>query len=466
MNSRWVQLVLILGVLITTPSQGVEISESAILLYQQHYGQSPEGVYLQGDWLFVIAEQKKEDRSHPSIYYEGKTMLKTQALLKRYVLQQADLSALKKHSVQGRLGLDIDELILSGDFYAFSLNAISIKVLENKADKIRYRRVTALKLIELSKAKLQLVAESRLENIVNYVLNQAENRSDNALLARYYFDLGLLREAYFYKWQQLSQDYYLVNYPALDSTPFQSRQLLRQVLTTPVEEYDLNWLQQLPANPELLAQVKENIGGLDRIGQSLLDILLLPAVLAEQQTMLWDRVKQALNFLEPNRSIQAELNFMQASRESMQQTVFETDLLAQVMKQQGFLIIDEKYSAEPSAQFKQAKALFEQGKSVNSVAELLRQAIRSAPRHAESWVYYGSVLKYQKKYQQALAAFQQASLLNHADTENQANIAAIYLQLKQTAIAKAYLYYLQQQPITNVSAYTQKVMTQLKQIKD
>jgi len=466
MNTRWVRLALIVSILITTPSYGDEQGQSPILIYQQQYAQSPVGVYTQGEWLFVIAEQEKGDGSQPAMHYEGKTMLQTQALLKRYVLQQTDFLALKQHGFKGRLGVDVNELILSGDFYDFSLNAVEVKVLENKSDKMHHRRVTALKVTELSQAKLNLLSQNHIEHLLRYLFTQAESKSNNALLARYYFDLGLLREAYFYKWQQLSKDYYLVNYPALDAAPFQARQLLRQVLTTEAKNYNLDWLQQLPANPELFAQIKENIGGLDRIGQSLLDVLLLPALTNEKQAVVWHRSKQALSFIEPNKAVQSELDFFQASREALQSETLNSELLSEVLNQQGFLIIEEKYSAESNSYFQQAKILFDQGKSIDKVAELLRKSIQKSPRHAGSWVYYGSVLKYQKHYHQALAAFQQASLLNHSGIVNQANIADIYLQLKQTAIAKPYLYYLQQLSTENVSAYTKKVITNLQQIKD
>jgi len=466
MNTRWVRLALIVSTLITTPSYGDEQGQSPILIYQQQYVQSPVGVYTQGEWLFVIAEQEKGDGSQPAMHYEGETMLQTQALLKRYVLQQADFLALKQHGFKGRLGADVDELIQSGDFYDFSLNAVAVKVLENTSDKMRHRRVTALKGAELSQLKVNLLPQKRIEYLLRHLFTQAESKKNNALLARYYFDLGLLREAYFYKWQQLSKDYYLVNYPVSDATPFQTRQLLRQVLTTEAKNYDLDWLQQLPANPELFAQIKGQVGGLDRIGQSLLDILLLPALANEQQSIAYSRSKHALSFIEPNKSVQAELDFFQASRGEGQQKALNSDLLSAVLNQQGFLIIDEKYSAESNAYFQQAKALFDQGKSIDKVAGLLRKSIQKSPRHADSWVYYGSVLKYKKQYTQALSAFQQASLLNHNNIENQANIADIYLQLKQTAIAKTYLYYLQQSSTENVSEYTQKVITYLQQIKD
>jgi len=462
MKSIVIQTAFIAASLLTTPVY----SKEPILIYQQNYTESAVGVYPQGEWLFVVAEQEKLSSNQPSIYYEGKTMLQTQALLKRYVLQHAQLKDLKQHGFTGRLAIDLDELIASGDFYNFSLDAIQVKILENNADKNRHRRVTALKISELSLAKAKLLKHADINLLVSRLLKLAAQKSSKDLLVRYYFELGLLREAYFYKWQQLSQNYYLVNYPALDTTPFQSRLLLRKVLNTSAENYDLDWLKQLPANAELFAQVKSEISGLDRIGQSLLDFLLMPALAPDKQKQQFDKLRKTLDLMEPNATIQSELDFLQASQMQFRQDKNLADLIVQVFAQQGFLILDASYSTDSNPHFIQAKDLFDQGRSIDKVADLLQQSILQSPRHTASWIYYGSVLKYQKQYLKALSAFQQASLLDHADTENQANIADIYIQLKQPNLARPYLYYLQQQPVKNLSTYTQKVLSQLIQIKD
>jgi hypothetical protein len=465
MKSIVIQLGFITAALLAAVVHSKEMPEP-ILVYQQYYTESTAGVYQQADWLFVVAEQEKLASKQPAIYYEGKTMLQTQVLLKKYVLQHAQLKALKQHGFTGRLAVDLDELVASGDFYDFRLDAIQVKILKNNADKKRHRRVTAVKANELSSAKASLLKHVDINILISQLLKQAAQKSNKDLLARYYFDLGLLREAYFYKWQQLSQNYYLVNYPALDKTPFQSRLLLRKVLNTSAENYDLDWLKKLPANAELFAQVKSEISGLDRIGQSLLDFLLMPALAPDKQKQQFDKLRKTLDMMTPNATIQLELDFLQASQERFGQDKDLAYLLGRVFAQQGFLILDASYSADSNLHFTQAKALFDKGRSIDKVANLLQQSILESPRHTASWIYYGSVLKYQKQYTQALAAFQQASLLDHTDTENQANIADIYMQMKQPNLARPYLYYLQQQPIKNLSTYTQKVLSQLIQIKD
>ncbi len=455
-------IVFLMVVIWNAPAFSVE--SNPVLLYQKLYQKSPVGVYSQGEWLLVVAEVPIDSDKQPKIYYEAKAMLQTQHLLKQFILTNADLSGLKQHGFNGRLALDFDELVASGDFYPFNMNNISVRLLDNKAYKSQYRRVTALKASALSSARLELFKTLNKSFIIQKLLSHARN--DNALLARYYFDLGLLREAYFYKWQQLKSTYYLVNYPILDKTPFQSRQYLRRIFTTDPKDYQLDWLNQLPANAELFAQVQADIGHMDRLGQGLLDWLLAATLPVQDYEQQLDKVMQRLEPLAPNAQIEAEFVFLKKNRIS--KLVLDTypSILQAILNQQGFLILDTAYSDESNAYFEQAVNLFNQGQQVDKVLTLLIKSLAESPRHSQSWVYLASVLKYKKHYIESLAAFQQASLLNHSNTDNQANIAEIYLALKQQQLAKVYLYYLQQQPVKNLSAYTKKVMSHLINIED
>lgn len=455
-------IVFLMVVIWNTPAFSVE--SNPVVQYQKLYQKSPMGVYSQGEWLLVVAEVPMNSDKQPKIYYEAKAMLQTQQLLNQFVLLQADLSGLKLHGFNGRLALDFDELVASGDFYHFSINNISVRLLDNKAYKSQYRRVTALKESALSSARLELFKTLNNSFIIQKLLSHARN--NNALLARYYFDLGLLREAYFYKWQQLKSTYYLVNYPILDKTPFQRRQYLRRIFTTDSKDYQLDWLKQLPANAELFAQIQADIGNMDRLGQGLLDWLLAATLPMQDYEQQLDKVIQRLEPLAPNAQVKAEFVFLKKNRIS--KLVLDTypSILQDILNQQGFLILDTKYSDENTAYFEQAVSLFNQGRKVDKVLTLLIQSLVESPRHIKSWVYLGAVLKYKKHYIESLAAFQQASLLNHSDPDNQANIAEIYFELKQPELAEAYLYYLQQQPVKNLSAYTKKVMSHLVNIKD
>jgi len=382
------------------------------------------------------------------------------------VVKTTDLSVLKKHGVKGRLGLDLNELIASGNFYNFSLNNISTRILENLTIDGQHKRVTALSKKELSEATLSLSAVANEPYLINLLINKAKKRENNALLASYYFDLGLIREVVFYKIQQLSQGYFLVNYPSLDKDPFQSRQLLRKVLASKPGDYDINWLKLLPANPELIKLVQEQIDVTDRLGKITLDLLIMPVLSAKRKQEQFDKINQTLNLLLPNPAVQKEVDFLQKNGVVDFDTQHLPNVLRSSIKQHGFLNIDQTYSDSSNVYFEQAKALFSQGHSINKVIELLYQSIGVSPRHEQSWVYLGSSLKYKKQYLAALACFQQASFLDHNDLENQANIADIYLQLKQFKVAKAYLYYLQHQTGKNLSAYTQKMIRTLQLIKD
>jgi len=455
-------MVFLMVIIWNAPAFSVE--SNPVFLYQKLYQKSPVGVYSQNDWLFVISEIPIDSDKQPKIYYEAKAMLQTQRLLKQFVLAQADLSGVKQHNFNGRLALDFDELVASGYFYRFSINDIPVRILDNKAYQNKYRRVTAVKMSALSTVKLNLVTILNESFIIKNLLGNARN--NNALLARYYFDLGLLREAYFYKWQQLKQKYYLVNYPILDKTPFQSRWYLRRIFTTDPKDYQLDWLKQLPANVELFTRVQVDIGSMDRLGQGLLDWLLTAALPVQAYEQQLDKVMQRLESLSPNAQVKAEFSFLKKNRMSQLALEKYPSILQAILNQQGFLILDTAYSDASNAYFEQAVSLFNQGREIDQVLTLLIQSLAESPRHIQSWVYLGSVLKYKKHYIESLAAFQQASLLNHSDPDNQANIEEIYLELKQQQIAKAYLYYLQQQPVKNLSAYTKKVMSHLINIED
>jgi len=455
-------IVLMINLLWSLSVCSVEVDP--VLLYQAHYEKSLAGVYDKDDWLFIIAEVPTDSDKQPKIHYEAKTMLQTQHLLKQFILKQMDFSVLKSHDFHGRLAADFDELLVSGDFYNFSINAISVRLLENKGVSNKYRRVTALKKNELSKVKINLSAILNKLFVVNYLLNNAYE--NNELLASYYFNLGLLREAYFYKWQQLRQRYYLVNYPLLDKKPFQSRQLLRRVLEADSKDYQLDWLKQIPANTELFAEVQDDIGGMDPLGQGLLDWLLASNLPEEDYQKQLEKVLKRLDNLTPNSLIKAEFKFLQKNSLQIKKMKDSQPILQVVLNQQGFLVLDAGYSNKSNTFFEQAIDLFKQGRNIDKVLILLQQSVEESPRHAESWVYLGSVWKYKKDYINALAAFQQASLLNHGDIENQANIAEIYLELNQIGLAKAYLYYLQQQPAKKLSVYTQKIISRLINFED
>lgn len=428
------------------------------------YAKASAGVYEKDHWIVVIATVPVTSRKQAAIHYEGKAMLQTQALLKKHVLKNTDLSVFKQHGFHGRLAIDLNTLIDSGRFYQFSLNAISTRLIENRVINKQHRRVTLLNKDELAAPRMKVSVAANQKLLINALISAAQLKANNALLAEYYFDLGLIREAYYYKIQQLNQHYYLVNYPAIDTTPFQSRHYLRQILASSPDNLDVSLLKKLPANPELFAQLKKQLDASDRLGKSLLDLLLMPALAEEDRAAQFDKVNQAIDYLTPARSIVKELSLLKNSKHSSADLTLP-DIVTTALQQQGFLIIDKSYRADSNTYFVQAKSLFAQGRAINTVIELLYKSIKASPRHAQSWVYLGSALKYKKQYMSALACFQQASLLDHNDLETQANIADIYLQLKQFSLAQAYLYYLQP-PDSAPSTYVKKVINQIHQIKE
>ena len=429
-----------------------------VALYQKKYLNTQAGVFEDKEWLFVIANISITSSKQPAMHYEGKAMLQTQALMKEYILNRADLKPLLAHGIKGTLGADINARIQQGRFYDFRLNDFSIRVIESRVIKNHRRRVSVFRADDLQGVLIRFSTEFDMQQLINQLLMTAERGENNALLAQYYFDLGLLRAAYFYKIQQLSQIYYLVNYPAPVKSPFKSRKLLRTILTTNPKDYELSWLKDLPANPELFDVIQQQLEPTDWLGKSVLALLLMPATANPDQ---FDKVIQALNHLSPDDIVKNELHFLEQNSAKLSSNEILADVLLTSLKNHGFLMMDESYNAESNPAFFQAKTLFSQGKSIDRVIELLCQSIKTSPRHVASWVYLGSALKYKKQYVAALAVFQQASLLDHQDIETQANIADLYLQLKQFSIAQAYLYVLQKHPIKNSSSYVQKVINTL-----
>ena len=417
-------------------SSGASNLDSITELYNTHEKSLHYGVNQVDEWLFVKVRTSKDAVRNRS-FLSMKSMLQVKSYLKDFYDDSNTVIRLNfPHNKDSDFAKETLRRIKAKSSNNFSFQS-SGHVLDNNVRNNFHEYLVAVPFdsgLKEGTTKILKISDrewlSYLKNYRSSVLEEADDSEE----IKFYEELGSMEDSLSASAFSLVLDTTLENYPVKkeeDNSKVKSG-----------EQSSIKWC--FPDYKRMLALSKKHYDAKEYSEAVLLDMMAIPV--AGQLEVKLDRLQRTINGIAVETRSNVYNEYASLIDLYIDYTADYKNILAESSLTSGFNIyhllstfghvsFNSSISSDVTQEYKQAMSLFQKGKNINKIVNLLNHSIEISPAHPDSYRLLGAALVAKKDYLHAILSLNQAIFLEQENGVTKANLAKCYKALKLNKLA-------------------------------